>query len=134
MKTLCTALVLVLLGVPAGAEDLLNAEDFQSLAEGYTLYFDQAGRPYGAEQYLEDRQVIWQYADGTCTRGTWSGGEDTICFTYEDSPGTQCWHFAARGRGFFARVAGLEAGAPSELALSGRSRSPLRCIAPDLGV
>lgn len=128
------ALVAVCLASPLSAESLVGPNDFSDFTEGYTLYFERHDTPYGAEQYLPGRQVIWQYADGTCTHGAWYAEGDALCFFYENDPAPQCWHFSRRGGGFYARVRGLAEGDPSELQMSARLRGPLDCTGPDLGV
>lgn len=135
MRTLAAALLAGLaLGGTARAEDILNAESFQDMSEGLTLRFSQGGAVYGAEQYLEDRRVIWQYSDGSCVEGYWYPQDDTLCFVYEDAPAPQCWLFSHRGGDFFARVAGVAAGDPSELRLANKTPAPLACDGPDIGV
>lgn len=133
MRAVLTALVLAIAS-PVLAEDLLSAESFEDMSEGLTLRFSQGGTVYGAEQYLEDRKVIWQYSDGSCVNGFWYPQGDTLCFVYDDAPGPQCWLFSRRGNDFFARVAGASAGDPSELRLASKTPAPLACDGPDIGV
>lgn len=137
-------LLLVLGGIGTGgvaaqdtsgtAETLLSPAEFEELSTGNTLTFDRAGQRYGAEQYLSDRRVIWQFSDGTCSFGTWFARDGALCFVYDTGPGAQCWVFARRGSGFFVRSLGELPGAAGELSLSGISTQPLACQAPNLGV
>ncbi len=134
MRTL--AIAALCLAAPAALADeaLVDAQRFETMSTGQTLRFSQSGAPYGAEQYLEGRRVIWQYADGSCAHGFWYEAGDALCFVYEDSPSPQCWVFTERGSDFFARMQGLPSGDPSELRLSARTPAPLACEGPDLGV
>lgn len=118
----------------ASAGAILGAGEFERLSTGKTLYFTQAGRPYGVEQYAPGRQVVWQYADGTCDTGYWYQERSALCFVYDSNPEPQCWIFEARDGDFFARVEGAASGDPSELRLAGESDAPLVCQGPDLGV
>ncbi|MEM8789478.1 MAG: hypothetical protein AAGE76_14555 [Pseudomonadota bacterium] len=120
--------------VAAAAETRLSPLDFDTLSSGKTLFFKQNGIPYGAEQYLPDRQVIWQYGDGSCTRGTWYIQGEAMCFVYEDAPVPQCWIMAERPAGVFVRRAGTEPGHGSEIRLDRETTAPLVCAGPDLGV
>lgn len=104
------------------------------MTTGKTLEFTQDGTPYGAEFYGPDRQVTWQFSNGACEHGQWFADGDALCFTYEANPSVQCWRFARRGETFFARVADLPEGDPSELKVSRMSRRALACPGPDLGV
>ena len=131
-----TAAILLALAGPAqaGAERVIAPVDFEAMTTGVTLYFDRDGQPYGAETYLQGRQVIWRYADGTCAAGHWFADGQSICFVYEGNPAPQCWLFVERDNGFFARVAGLASGDPSEIRLASESPEPLNCPAQNLGV
>ena len=120
--------------LPAAAASLLGADEFERMSTGRTLLFSQSGIPYGAEQYLPDRNVIWQYMDGSCDRGYWYEDGPALCFVYDGSPDPQCWVFESREGDFFARLAGTQGGDPSELRLAGRTDKPLSCRAPGLGV
>lgn len=128
---------LALLAAPpvtaTAAETAVDAERFETMSTGRTLRFSRRGAPYGAEQYLPGRRVIWQYADGSCSHGFWYDGGEALCFVYEDTPSPQCWIFSRRDGDFFARMAGVAAGDPSELRLSATSPAPLDCPGPDLG-
>lgn len=127
------ALALALAAAPAAAEERLDAAAFEALAQGRTLFFTRDGAPYGAEQYLPGRRVIWQYADGSCSEGVWFAAEGALCFLYEHAERPQCWIFARRGEARFARRPGQPAGTPGELRLSRITETPLVCGAPGLG-
>ncbi|MCB1369118.1 MAG: hypothetical protein KDK00_15230 [Rhodobacteraceae bacterium] len=123
-------LVMLLPGT-AWAEEILSPEEFAAYISDQTLYFAQQGQPYGTEQYLPGRQSIWQYADGTCTRGIWYPRGDMICFVYETDPDEQCWHFLKKGEVFAARAEGREPAA--DLDVIWRDQRPIPCRGPDVG-
>jgi hypothetical protein len=131
MRSLVIA-VLTLVGLPVMAADILSPEDFETYADGKTLYFSQQGQPYGVEQYLPNRKAIWQYSDGTCTRGIWYAEGSQICFVYEGDGLPQCWHFLKKSDGFSARAVGREPG--SDLDVIWRDERPISCKGPDIGV
>lgn len=114
------------------AADILSPEEFESYAAGKTLYFAQQGYPYGVEQYLPGQQSIWQYADGTCTKGIWYSRKNLICFVYENDGEEQCWHFLKKGEAFAARAEGREPEA--DLDVIWRDTRPIECKGPNIGV
>jgi len=128
------ALFALLLLAPAAprAQELLGPGDFRAYAEGRTLYFALSGTPFGAEQYLPGNRVIWQYADGSCTRGIWYARQALICFVYEGDGAELCWQFLQDGQRFLARSVDAEPAA--ELEVIGRDRRPLSCPGPGVGV
>lgn len=118
---------------PAPAEErIISAEEFESFVAGTTLYFNRSGQPYGAEEYMKDRRVIWTFLDGTCERGAWHAEEDQICFVYETQSGVQCWHFIERGGQKRARVIGDSPA--NDLFVVGQNNEQLTCQGPDVGV
>ena len=126
--------LLVLLVVPALAETRLSPEEFERLSTGRTLYFTQAGELFGAEEYHENREVIWRFAGGQCVRGVWWAEEgDSICFNYAGSELGQCWGFYEDDDGYFARSEGSE-DSSGDLRVADSSRAPLPCEGPDSGV
>ena len=125
-------LIICFLTGTANAQDVLSLEEFESYADGKTLYFSQQGQPYGVEQYLPNRQTIWQYADGTCTKGIWYTRKELICFVYEGDGEEQCWHFLKKGEHFAARALGREPEA--DLNVIWRDDRPIACKGPNIGV
>jgi hypothetical protein len=126
---------LAALATPAAAIAPIGGAQFEALSAGRTLYFSQAGRPYGAEEYYGDRRARWMAEDGSCTEGYWYEAKGPlICFVYEDQPEPVCWHFEKRDGRFFARIAGIERGDASELLLESSDDRPLGCPGPDTGV
>lgn len=71
----------------------MSAAEFESYTTGKTLYYGRSGAPYGAEIYMENRQVKWSFLDGECTDGHWYPQGEQICFLYEGRPDPQCWIF-----------------------------------------
>ena len=124
-----TTLLLLALALPAAAEEPLSAEAFDRLTRGKTFYYAEEGAPYGAEQYRDDREVIWSFLDGECIRGTWYQAGEAICFVYDNLDMPQCWLFYDDG-GLRARF--LDGG--SDLTELGQTTEPLECRGPDVGV
>ena len=131
MRIIILTLV-TLIGLPALAAEIVSPQDFEAYANGKTLYFAQQGTPYGVEQYLPNRESIWQYDDGTCTRGTWYEKGSEICFVYEGDGTPQCWTFLKKGDRFAARATGREPEA--DLDVIWRDERPISCKGPDIGV
>jgi hypothetical protein len=121
------------LSSPASAQDVMTPEEFQSLAEGRTLYFTYDGAPYGQEQYFPGRRSLWRYEDGSCGRGVWWGDGEAICFRYEREPVPQCWRFVERPGGVAAELVegGVRTGFVVEM--SHADGKPLTCPAPYVG-
>lgn len=125
----CIALALA---TPAPAETKMTPERFEAFTRNSTVYFSRFGAPYGAEQYLPGRKVIWTFLDGTCQRGVWYGAGDEICFLYDTQPNAQCWYFFDDGDEQRARVVGDP---PEEdLTVVGQDQEQLVCPGPDVGV
>lgn len=129
----CLALAILLAAAPAVAQAPMTAEGFEAASAGRTLRFTLDGVPFGAEQYLSGRRVLWRFDDGTCQEGRWWDEGGRICFAYQDGAGPQCWTFRPRPGGFAAALVedGVETGFVLEL--SGSDRTPLDCPGPDVG-
>lgn len=126
------ALIALLFATPALSETKMTSERFEAFTKDSTVYFSRFGAPYGAEQYLSDKRVIWTFLDGTCQRGIWFAERDEICFLYDGQPDAQCWYFFDDGIEQSARVVGDP---PEEdLLVVGQDREPLICPGPDVGV
>ena len=126
-------LILALVAAPtAQAETILSPEEFHAYSAGTTLYFNRGGQAYGAEQYFDDRKVIWTFFNGNCQRGFWYQAGQEICFVYEIDPEAQCWHFLDTGKGRAARRIGDDPA--DDLIVAGQDDVPLSCPGPDLGV
>ena len=71
----------------------MTPQAFEAASAGRTLHFSHLGQPFGSEQYLSGRRVLWRFADGGCQQGRWWDEGDQICFAYENGDGPQCWRF-----------------------------------------
>ncbi len=127
-------LLLVLLGTPAGAQTAMTGDEFDAYTIGKTLTFMENGQAYGIEQYLPGRRVTWAFDNGACQKGRWFEAEPTtICFIYDKIPNqSQCWKFFKSETGILARFIGETGG--RELYEARRSRLPLLCLGPEVGV
>ncbi len=125
----CIALCLA---APLSAEEIMAPDAFEAFTSGKTLYFSKKGEPYGAEQYFEDRRVIWTFFNGQCERGAWFAEDDQICFVYETQDRAQCWHFLETDSGKRARVIGADP--EDDLTVEGQNTRDLTCPGPGVGV
>lgn len=127
------ALIALLSAAPAlAAEVPMSGAEFQSYAEGRTLYFYSRGQAYGVERYLPGRRVTWSFLDGECKEGIWYERGDYICFVYEDNPDPQCWVFFREADGLRALFEGREG--ETELYEAGEAEDPMMCRGPEVGV
>lgn len=118
----------------AAAERRITAAEFEAYVTGHTLYYAGPGQePYGAEQYLAGRRVLWSFLDGDCVPGFWyEKTKGLICFVYEaDDVETQCWTFWAGPDGIRAHFANE----PRSVGLFElrQSDEPLDCPGPQVG-
>lgn len=91
------ALLFCLATAPA-LSDPLTAEEFDQRTRGTTMTFSMEGEPYGVERYMADRQVLWSFLDGECSRGHWYPEGEQICFVYDHAPEEpQCWEVYDEG-------------------------------------
>lgn len=116
---------------PLQAETILTPDDFEVFAQGTTVYFSRHGQPYGAEQYLNNRKVIWSFADGTCEFGEWYPDGDRLCFRYEYQTSALCWNFIETEAGKGVRVVGDDPA--NDLLIAGQDQEHLECAAPNVG-
>ena len=114
------------------AQSAMSAAEFDQYTRGKTFYYDSNGTAYGAEEYLEDRQVRWSFLDGQCQKGHWYPEGENICFLYENRTDPQCWRFTRSGAGVIAQFEGE--GSSTELYEVEQSNQPLHCLGPDVGV
>ena len=131
-----TALALFAVSLPASmakADTPLDAESFERYTTGQTLTFTHDGVPYGAEQYLPGRRVIWAFMGEECEEGVWYPRGDMICFEYDTYYIEQCWHFYRSDDGLRAVFQGPD-GPSTELYEAHRSTTPLMCEGPEVGV
>lgn len=125
-------MILGLGGLACAAQAQMTAEEFDRYTRGQTFYYGSGGAPYGGEEYLDNRRVRWSFLDGQCQSGFWYEADGLICFIYEARPGPQCWSFERSASGLIARFSGPEPSA--ELYEVEKSREPLACLGPDIGV
>ena len=132
-RAICLALCLASGATAATAADApISAEMFEALSRGRTLLYSDGGRPYGIEQYLPGRRVIWAFVGEECREGEWVAEGNEICFVYEDNPVPQCWTYFQTADGLKARFRGDPAGAP--MISIRESEAPMPCEGPMLGV
>lgn len=131
-KYLVSALIAAVSGL-AVAETPVSPSEFRAYAEGYTLYFDRDGMPFGSESFTPGGNVTWRYNDGSCVNGAWRPHGAQLCFLYE-SEGTDgdvlCWRVLRKDDG--GLIARLLQGANQglELSITGRDQKPLLCGDP----
>lgn len=125
-------LLAVFTGHGVMAAEPMDGAAFDAYTQGKTLFYGQNGTVYGAEIYLEDRQVRWSFLDGICKDGFWYEEAGQICFVYDDNPDPQCWAFTTQGGKLSARFEN----APGATALyeADDVDEEMICLAPNLGV
>lgn len=122
----------LLSAAPAVAGAAMSAEEFDAYTSGKTFYYGSQGAPYGAEEYLSNRRVIWTFLNDECQNGIWYEQDGLICFVYETEPDPQCWSFTRSPGGLIARFENDPV--QTELYEVRRSADPLICPGPDVGV
>jgi hypothetical protein len=127
-----TALIACILALPALAQDLLTAEEFDTYTHGKTLFYGRNGTSYGAEIYHEKRRVTWSFLDGQCKEGEWYEADGLICFIYEDNTGPQCWSFERGTNGLIARFENNPT--TTELYEAQDVGDEMICLGPKVGV
>ncbi|TVQ52676.1 MAG: hypothetical protein EA355_14720 [Rhodobacteraceae bacterium] len=122
MRISFLAFLLTAATLAAAEETPVSTETFRAYAEGWTLYFEEDGEPFGAEAFRRDGTVTWKPEGGPCIDGVW-GGDETgrICFLYPEA--MACWRITRDGDGKIAR---MEDGS-LEIRIVGRDRRPLVC-------
>lgn len=116
---------------PDPDQEIVSPEEFRQYAEGYTLYFERDGQPFGAEAFEPGGKTRWRFTDGSCARGVWRPHGAQICFLYEmdAAPGPLCWRMLRDGEALIARrLDGEDAG--MEITVTRRDRVPLLCGDP----
>jgi len=126
------AILWAMTALPASAQQLMTADEFDAYTRGKTLYYGNTSEPYGAEIYLPNRRVRWSFLDGECKAGEWYEADGLICFTYDDRPEPQCWSFEKGPHGLIARFENDPAVTP--LYEANESTEELLCLGPKIGV
>ena len=131
------ALALALVAGSAAAVEGMRPGDeivapgaFVDWAEGYTLYFEHDGAPFGAERFGPDNSSTWRYQDGSCVEGVWRVHGAQLCFFYGQGREVLCWRMLRRDGSYVARLLGDGPDAGMELVVTGRDREPLLCSDP----
>lgn len=125
------ALLALILGTPALADQPLTAEAFDALTVGRTMTWAEFGQVYGVEQYLPDRRVRWTVLGDDCKLGHWYPEGEMICFRYEDDPMPDCWTITLGDDGLAARYAGTAA--QSAPVVVQETTEPMACFGPEVG-
>ncbi|MBY8974729.1 hypothetical protein KHP62_02850 [Rhodobacteraceae bacterium NNCM2] len=127
---------LVILATPALAQEagqqIVSPDAFREYAEGYTLYFEQDGEPFGTESFEEGGATKWRYDDGSCVAGAWRPHGGQICFFYGDNQGVLCWRMTRREGvdGMIAKLLSDGENKGMELHITRRDKVPLLCGEP----
>jgi len=133
MTRLIAALLLAATLPAALQAQPMSAAEFEAYVTGRTLTYLSDGQPYGTEQYLTNRRVLWAFSGDECVAGQWyEAGDGLICFAYEGNPTPQCWTFQRGPRGLIATYENEPDLKP--LYETSRSNEPLNCPGPWLGV
>ncbi len=130
-------LLLLFAGAPtvAAAQQAMTGTEFDAYTRGKTLTYSESGQTYGIEQYLGGKRVTWAFDDGECLKGEWYEPEPAlICFLYENTPDPQCWQFFQTATGLRATFIGDSDIQGPTLYEARRSRYPLLCLGPEVGV
>ncbi|NJM83974.1 MAG: hypothetical protein HC844_17360 [Tabrizicola sp.] len=123
---------LVLLPLPAFADEPLSGNQFDQNVTGRTITYDYGGGVSGTEEYLPDRKVRWAFEGDLCVYGIWyeqQGNE--ICFVYDNDPEAKCWYYYLRDGVIHGQYLGPGADNIVEVE---RTATPLPCAGPDVGV
>ena len=124
----------VLLATPAPAdEEPVSPAEFEDYAEGYTLYFEEEGEPFGSEVFEPDGETLWRYQDGSCMRGVWKAHDGQLCFYYGVGAEVICWEILRDEQGLFVRLLGESEDAGMELRITRRDKERPVCGDPGRG-
>lgn len=124
--------LILLAALPASAEEkVVSPGEFREFAEGWTLYFERDGKPFGSESFAADGKTNWRYRDGTCVSGAWRPHGAQVCFLYDQGDGEDvlCWRVLRDDEGLMARLLNGD-NQNLELRITGRDKQPLLCGDP----
>ncbi|WP_295079489.1 hypothetical protein [Tabrizicola sp.] len=125
-----------LLAGPTLADTPLTADAFAAHVGTDTVTYVYSTGERGSADYGPDRTLRWAFEGEPCFDGLWFARTDEICFAYPDGRLSACWHIFQDGEGLRGTATELGSGssAPIEIRETGRSRDPLACPGPDVGV
>ncbi len=132
MRLILALLCSLSLTSPADAGPSMTAQEFDDYTRGKTFFYGSEGQPYGAEEYLSNRRVLWTFLDGECQEGEWYEDDGLICFVYDNPSDPQCWSFEITGSGLTARFENDPT--QTQIYEMRQSPEPLNCPGPDVGV
>lgn len=122
---------LMLCSAPLMAQEAVDLTWFEQYVAGKTLHFQRNGQYHGAEQFLDNRRVIWQFSGGACIAGRYTLKEGAMCFSYDIAPDDiQCWQMLEDADGIFARNVDADANADNsanDLRITWQTPLPLKC-------
>jgi hypothetical protein len=132
MRKLALAFLLAV-AVPAFAvaEEPVSPSEFRDFAEGYTLYFEQDGEPFGAEAFEPGGETLWRDVNGNCLHGVWKAHGAQLCFYYGVEDEVLCWRVLRDEGGLLVRLLGDGPDAGLELRITGRDKRAPVCGEPD---
>lgn len=139
LKTMKTLALLCLIASaipgfsPALAEEPVSPSEFRKYAEGYTLYFNRDGEPFGSERFEPGGKTEWRYLDGNCLKGAWRPHGAQICFFYGDPNEVLCWRLVRDEEGLLVRLLGKGEDAGMELRVTRRDEVKPICGEPGRG-
>jgi len=124
----------LLIAFPALAQTPMTGAEFDAYTVGKTLTYGTSGEPYGIEEYLPNRRVVWAFVGDECRFGTWYEAEGQICFVYSYEPlDPKCWVFFLGPEGLTGQSS-TDDGFFSSLVEIEQSPAPLPCAGPEVGV
>ncbi|MEM9060619.1 MAG: hypothetical protein AAGD13_09165 [Pseudomonadota bacterium] len=131
MKRVLILLFALMAPLAVAEERVVGPSEFKTYAEGWTLYFEREGEPFGSEQFSMDGRTLWRYRDGSCVTGAWRPHGAQLCFLYDQGEGDEvlCWRMVRDKNGLLARLLNGE-NKGLELRVTGRDRRPLLCGEP----
>jgi len=132
MRTLLLICFLALAS-PAFGEEVVSPSEFREYAEGYTLYFERDGEPFGSETFEPGGNTVWRYMDGSCSDGAWRPHGAQVCFYYGEGTDVLCWRLVRDDEGLVVRLLGDGPDAGMELRVTARDERPPICGEPGQG-
>lgn len=134
LAPLCLAVFIAATPSAALAQEPLGPSAFREFAEGYTLYFELDGEPFGSEAFEPGGTTTWRYSDGSCLGGVWRPHGAQICFYYGEGTDVQCWRMIRDDQGLLMRLLGGGPDAAMELRIARRDRKKPICGEPGQGI